>query len=302
VRHPLLLVLGLALSACVPATGATRSSPHGSTTACLSCHVDTSGTTFIGGSDTASCKTCHADEPHQVGIPPVRAHIPELFPLVDGKVACQTCHDEPACDGSPMDPANPDFFRGGPYPKIGQLCAQCHQETALDRFDPHTAMRSELAATRDDACLYCHETKPEDGAARESLKLPGVDTCRSCHFESSHAGSGEHMIELDAKTAAKATKAGLPLAEGDRVTCATCHDPHPSGTTESSKARADWSQERAVSEPWERDVLRPALLERAGSNGSPVLTGHDMLRLSLGDGSLCWSCHDAGPSRKGEKR
>lgn len=301
--HALLwLGLSLSLSACVSATGATRSSPHGSPSACESCHTDRSGQTFVGGSDTAACKTCHAEEPHQVGIPPVRAHIPVGFPLVNGTITCQTCHDETACDGSPADPANPNFFRGGPYPTLGALCAQCHPETALDRFDPHSAMRSELTATRDDACLYCHETRPDEGAAKETLKLPDADTCRSCHFESSHAGSGEHLVELDEATARKARTAGLPLAEGDRVTCATCHDPHPPGTTPSSMARTDWSRQRALSSDWEREVLRPALLERAGTYGTPVLTGHDMLRLSLSDGSLCRTCHDAGPSRKGERR
>lgn len=290
---PLLALVALAVSA--TATGAPTRSPHGNPSECASCHADRAGTGFVGGSDTAACRSCHAEEPHQVGIAPVTARVPAQFPLVDGKLACQSCHDEPACDGKELSDDNPQFFRGGPYAKLGQLCANCHEETALDRYDPHRAMREATASNRDEACLYCHETLPDPATPREALRLPGADTCQGCHFETSHAGSGEHLVKLSATQAKSARAAGLPLGHDDTATCATCHDPHPPGSTPAADRRLGWKEQRVVSTAWERDVLRPSVAERAGEGTEPLLHGHDMLRLSLADGSLCRACHGHGP-------
>ncbi len=294
-RRLLPLVALVLLAVTATATGAPKTSPHGIATACTSCHTDRTGTAFVKGNDTATCRSCHAEEPHQVDIAPVTAQVPAHFPLVDGKLACQSCHDEPACDGKDVSDDNPKFFRGGPYPQLGQLCANCHEETALDRYDPHQAMRTATASNRDEACLYCHETVPDPAQPREALRLPGADTCKSCHFETSHAGSGEHMVKLSAAQATSARDAGLPLGASDTATCATCHDPHPPGSTPAADRRAGWKDQRVVSAAWEQDVLRPSVHERAGETTEPLVHGHDMLRLSLADGSLCRACHGNGP-------
>ena len=293
------LLLGM-LVACSTADGAPRVSPHGSADGCLSCHLDSTGKTFVGGTDTTACRSCHDEESHQVGIAPQRSEVPESFPLPDGKLACQTCHDEPACDGKQRVDANPRFFRGGPYAHLGDLCANCHKETAIDRFDPHTAMRDTDPVHRADACLFCHDSIPEEGKT-DDLRMPGVETCRGCHFETSHAGSGEHMVKLDAAMAEGARKANLPLAEGNAATCATCHDPHPAGTTKASAERAGWGEVRVVPASWERAVLAPAQKDRLGDRAAPVLKGMDLLRLPIDDGSLCKACHGAGPAHRGSK-
>lgn len=288
-------LLAIFLFACASAEGASRSSPHGLAGECRACHADAAGAGFVAGDDTTTCRGCHDEEPHQVGIEPVRVEVPPAFPLPGGKLACQTCHDEPACDGKEIADDNPRFFRGGPYARIGDLCTNCHKETAADRFDPHTAMRN--PTEREDACLFCHESRPVEGAT-DALRLPGADTCRGCHFETSHAGSGEHLTTLDPGMAKRALLAGLPLADGTRATCATCHDPHPPGTTAAATARAGWSEQRVVPEAWERQVLEPSLRDRAGEHAGALVHGHDLLRLSLDDGQLCQACHGSGPARE----
>lgn len=297
IRSALVVSLLAVAALCATAEGSTGVSPHGQPDKCTSCHLDAAGNGFIGGSDVTACRACHDEEPHQVGIAPVRAHVPANFPLPDGKLGCETCHDEPSHHGKGIDPANPRFFRGGPYEHLGGLCANCHKETAGQRFNPHAAMRD--PATRADACLLCHQTMPEPGEKIDALRVPSIDTCRGCHFETTHAGSAEHQIVMPPDVAARARAAGLPLTDDNRAACATCHDPHPPGATPTADLRADWDQRRIITEAWETDVLAPAQLARAGAHVAPLDTSMDMLRLPLEDGTLCRTCHlTGGPTAK----
>jgi predicted CXXCH cytochrome family protein len=59
----------------------------------------------------------------------------------------------------------------------------------------------------------------------QACHLPGgelvagpVDTCKRCH----KFGHNNHPVNVVQKTAT----AGLPLLDGGRVVCHTCHDPH----------------------------------------------------------------------------
>jgi hypothetical protein len=276
-------------------------SPHGSSTACLSCHVDREGKSgFVGGSASAACLTCHSTAEnlgHQIALSPVRAQVPQGFPLPNGMVGCETCHEEPASTGHGVAKDNPRFFRGGPYQHLGDLCANCHRETAVARFNPHEAMRDPTKAAT--TCNLCHATIPEVGQVIEDLRLPQAETCHGCHVATVHAGLPEHVAaKLSPDMATRAKAAGLHFAADGQVTCLSCHDPHPPGATPVANARIGWSSERVVSQSWTRDVLLPEQSGRTPETATgPVLYGDDMLRLSLKNAALCHACHGSGPIR-----
>lgn len=284
------LLLALVLT---PALAA--DSPHGASGDCAACHVSVAEGTapaaieFAHGGPDRACKMCHEDDPHQVGMVPQRAEVPESMLLHEGKLACFSCHDEPACDGKPVDEADRYFFRGGPYRKVGELCAQCHQVTGLDRFNPHAAM--EQAASSDEACEHCHLERPQPGG-ESALKVSGPNTCLGCHTSTEHAGSEAHMVEAPKWAAQGAAKNGLPLDGDGAIVCITCHDPHPPaalGRKPDPRLGGALFPSR-----WVAEVLAPELAGRGEAiraDAAPILEEPGYLRMSLGDGALCTACH-----------
>ncbi|NOY27576.1 MAG: hypothetical protein GXP62_17060 [Oligoflexia bacterium] len=272
-------------------------SPHGQPSACGDCHQPTTAGAlpqaiqFRDGSPDASCKRCHTEDPHQIGLLPKRTKIPPKMLLVDGRLACLTCHDEPACEGKPVDPAAPYFFRGGPYEHEGQLCAQCHQVKG-DRFNPHAAMAA--APTDPTTCEHCHVDPPAPDATEADLKVSGPNICHGCHMETLHAGIIAHTGVAPGAIATRAHKAGLPLTDTNEIVCVTCHDPHPVGTTTVADARRSIIGTPVLPKGWQKDVLTPALADRAADIGVPLQAESsepDLLRLPLRDGELCRACH-----------
>jgi hypothetical protein len=147
------------------------------------------------------------------------------------------------------------------------------QPVAPTRFDIHAAMRTGGTT----ACAHCHEEDPD-----AALRIPAAQTCSGCHYRTVHAGTAEHLVVLPAPMLPGVQRAGLPL-DGDRISCLTCHDPHPAGSTEH---RPVTTEPPAVPEAW-----RAALL------GEPaVVQSGDMLRLPLAGGVLCVACHGNSPA------
>jgi hypothetical protein len=211
--------------------------------------------------------------------------------LVEGKLACLSCHDEPACDGQPL--ADGDFFRGGPYARVGDLCARCHEETAIERYDPHAAMIAQPGDRT--VCEHCHQEAPDPAATVADLKVSGPDTCVGCHTETRHAGLDGHLAPIPEAMVAEVRASGLPLAEGDTIVCLTCHDPHPPSSTARSTERAAIVGRSVVSSAWEKDVLGLAVRERSEAIHAtldPVTREPALLRRPLAGGELCTSCHD----------
>jgi hypothetical protein len=235
---------------------APRLSPHGARDQCVSCHSDT--LQFATGTADGACRQCHDDDPHAVGLTPTPGQVPADFPLVEGKLACLTCHDEPACEATPSTGA--DFLRGGPYAKMGELCVRCHP-AAKERFDPHAAMAQ--APGDPHTCEHCHETAPDRAAPEADLKVSGPDICQCCHTESRHAGMQAHRGPLSPEMAAAAKAHGLPLGEGDTLVCLTCHDAHPPGATAVSDRRQGTAGGPVLPRPWLDLVWAPALTRRS---------------------------------------
>jgi predicted CXXCH cytochrome family protein len=131
------------------------------------------------------------------------------LPLKDGRFYCLTCHDARIQCVKKEDPAakaNPLFLRGNPAGGVKRFCFACHEPKRYRIFKVHAGMHLEAEAGR---CLYCHG-KPEG-------KRRG---CRACHAVGDHPGGADHRVSMgDLETV-------LPLGEGRRIECRTCHDPH----------------------------------------------------------------------------
>ncbi len=281
-------------------------SPHGSPTGCSTCHEPVARGTalqdfvWVGGSSDAACLECHEPGPHDVGMEPYGggedadeyATLPEGWPLVDGTLACLTCHDEPACDGLPLEPDNHRFYRGGPVGSVGEFCARCHTVEQWGSYNPHEVMEERPDMTS--VCEFCHQSATVTEADMDDLRVAGPRMCAGCHREPDiHASAAEHHAELDAAAIARADAAGLPLDEG-KVYCGTCHDPHPAGSIDQNQDRVGRLGRELMPPGWADAVLGQDFARRGEERGVVVqarTTEADYLRLPLEGGDLCKVCH-----------
>jgi hypothetical protein len=199
----------------------------------------------FGGDFSRLCK-CHNYTPwnytHPVGIKPSnekKAKIPGEFPLNNGKLECNTCHDiYLQCRYSKFRPPNKKFLRGGPYSKRTVICFKCHDEDKYKKLDPHDQLNAdgEIIAEK---CLYCHTEKPnERNATFENIELVGdiKMICRRCHNILDKHPAGENHFRIPnikmlkmIKSVETSYNVTLPLDYKGRVTCITCHNPHERG-------------------------------------------------------------------------
>ena len=299
-----------------------RLNPHAAPDACERCHDPVDAGTpaesipFAHGGIDEACLWCHAEAPHQVdieahrrgeeGVPRGKALVPMVFPLLDGKLSCLTCHDEPACSGESHSPTNPRFFRAGPYETLGTFCDSCHGAgTEGDvRFNPHLAMEEQRETTA--ICQFCHEMvddRPED---LDQLRAGRVAICHGCHKDTRHTGSQEHLVALDDEMRVRADDGDLPLTSDGEVFCGTCHDPHPPGSKDSAQDRVEYTGQPLFTDPWLWPLLEPVLAERAESLGTdltPWTLEPRYLRKPLRGNVLCGTCHtpeDTEERRMGE--
>lgn len=181
------------------------------------------------------------------------------WPLLDGKLACQTCHDIGVTAGHKnAQPARSDFLRPGLGQGPDAFCASCHKPVQFRRVNPHRMMTPEGQVVPAD-CLLCHKSMPDARAmtrsGRPDLRADTMTLCRSCHFfhvdwfEPGHMGvkvPPKILAYMRAReVAGPATRpsrrmiAGLqaegarpqdwPLGPDDTLLCTTCHNPHQKG-------------------------------------------------------------------------
>jgi len=303
-----------------PEQGEVRLNPHFAVDRCVSCHAEASpGATsevipWAAGTANDTCRSCHDSAPHEVDIDAHRrgatapdvprdlARVPPGFPLPDGQLACLTCHDEPACSGGGQDPANPRFFRGGPYASLGDLCENCHGAAEEVRFNPHLAMEEKRDTTA--ICEFCHDLV--DGEPDlERLKVDRVQICYGCHEDTRHTGSAEHLQILDDDMRARADAGGLPLTPEGQVFCGTCHDPHPPGSKRTAMDRAEWAGTPLFDDPWLWSVMEPILQGRAATldtDPMPWTFEPDYMRKPLRGNALCGTCHTPDDTEKRRRR
>lgn len=223
---------------------------------CKECHEQTpeeGGNAYLkfGGDFNRLCR-CHLETPgsyiHPVELEPSnekKVMIPADFPLVDGKLACLTCHDiYRQCQRRTVEKFS---LRGAPYPRRSDFCFKCHNESDYVMLDPHKQVKEdgEIIAEK---CLYCHEEKPDEKRANyEDLKFIGQIEilCQRCHvIRGNHAGNFDHMVKPSPKGLARMKemeeKFGivLPLDEDGKMTCITCHNPHERGVIPANRPGA----------------------------------------------------------------
>lgn len=260
---------------------------------CLTCH---------DGSVVDSRRNVWRDHGHQTGIVPMAGmKVPADLPLVDGKVACRTCHSAHTHGGAGAGIADAVFLRVDKHPD--ELCIRCHtgfQGGVPDGMHPTAGFSQPLshelvtAGSRysfepaGTGCLICHTGH---GSRADRLLLPTGTTdalCASCHSEmlipSDHVG-GATRHPLDARLTvnqlASLKTMGTSATSDAELQCISCHKVHHAiGTTALLARPQEGSQ----------------LCMECHSTYSGILgSAHDLSRSGGSDRVLLEDCDVAGP-------
>lgn len=187
----------------------------------------------LSAENTSRCVTCHRFERtmnHPIQVSPVLA-TPASLPLVDGQVACVTCHD-----------ASPDHRSAEVH--VGQrmqnstLCVSCHQGTPATSRTVH-AMSTKKAHLQGDSrpsiahgsgevdnesmtCMECHDGTLGEDAGAHTGGLGSGD--KSEHPIGVAMRFGQPTRGSDFRLALRVDKR-VRLFEGT-VGCGSCHSPY----------------------------------------------------------------------------
>jgi hypothetical protein len=173
--------------------------------------------------------------------------VPADFPLRDGNMTCNTCHDVyRQCVKRRFDRYT---LRGAPYPRKTDFCYRCHNKKKYQALNAHRHQIRANGALDTKMCLYCHRTKPDEKTATyKDVTFIGDtrDLCRRCHpVEGNHPGNFDHMASPPSAKSLKHMAVMkkrfdiiLPLAKDGKMTCITCHNPHAKGVIAAVKPAA----------------------------------------------------------------
>lgn len=200
---------------------------------------------------TGQCRGCHETDglfSHPVGVAPSMS-VPAALPLVDGEIACITCHDDRSAEAHLQARQNHSPLLRIPGEGAG-FCCQCHDPRSTLRRDMHAIMvgRAHLRWPQERDRADLQPSEAPEGAPFD----PDSETCLSCHDGSvasdvGHGGSGvqfgptrrrlglpgSHPIGVE-YTGDPSGRAGPPLKPAEmlderirlfdsRVGCGTCH-------------------------------------------------------------------------------
>ena len=214
---------------------------------CLACHTQkpvAGGAQYLryNGDVNQLCR-CHAplmkNYPHPVNVKPsddMRDRVPAAFPLRDGQLVCNTCHQiYLQCQ---YQPTATTMLRGAPYSRRTDVCFACHDRSRYKELNPHQHVddQGKLLTNR---CLYCHKNVPDVKQARyQDVTFVGdlVAMCQRCHnIRGNHAGNADHLVKPSTKLLTVMQQMEiefgiiLPLDADGRMTCITCHNAHAKG-------------------------------------------------------------------------
>jgi nitrate/TMAO reductase-like tetraheme cytochrome c subunit len=247
---------------------------------------------------------------------------PESFELKEGRfLQCKTCHGLKQMDQikyDQIDKTDPSFLRGGPYRELTDFCFQCHDREDHERPNIHVMLNDE-GEVQKDHCLYCHETlhKERDIPKRVEqikLRIPADKLCLGCHLKTPHLNAIEHLEaepeeEMKKHMERETEKNGiiLPLSQDGKVTCISCHSPHPEGVIDAAKNPAGNQVSGDVKEGikykkhrWS-EIVRQDKADRLEMHAFRTGAFYELpygridkevlLRRSAKNGDLCLSCH-----------
>ncbi len=252
---------------------------------------------------------------------PDSMHIDTRLSLqTDRMLKCAVCHgikDIDKQDFAEIDKKDPDFLRGGPYPDLDRFCYFCHDREKHQRPNIHDMLDAQ-GEPNEDYCGYCHqEVLARDQLYELSelkLRAPMDTLCYGCHLKTPHFNALEHQVKPSEKVEKQRERflyenpeVILPLTEDNRITCVTCHTPHPPGVIDSSLPAAHQVSTAKVNEApiyrdslWEETITEDkasrlavisARYERPVTFVYQQIQGEALLRLAAKDGTLCRACH-----------
>jgi len=217
--------------------------------------------------------------------------VPIGFPLDKGKLTCTTCHD--------MTSRNKYFLRsnGNAIKNELDFCFECHVKSCYRKFNPHKSMvvNGKYNAK---VCVYCHGM----GWRRPAYKL-----CVGCHTLAPHPGAYEHLIAStktldkyikegkvvnvrnfykDGRERLMWYKEGKPILISGKMTCITCHNPHPMTASVSLPVSFKWR--RIEDKDFEYKLER--FYKKLGYYSVNSKSVNLMVKTS-NNGRLCLVCH-----------
>lgn len=248
---------------------------------------------------------------------------PVEFELKTGRILqCKTCHglkqmDEIAYDKVNLD--DPAFLRGGPYQDLESFCYQCHSKKEHERPNIHV-MLDENGAIKEENCLYCHvEVNRHREKPRRiqdtNLRLPVSEVCLGCHLKTPHLNALEHLavkpkdnMKKHIQDTEKKHGILIPMGSDGKVTCVSCHSPHPEGVitslTNPAGKQVKGDVEKGIEyskHSWDRVYQadkKDRLEQMALTHGERYAMAYEriktevLLRLPAKNGELCLGCHE----------
>lgn len=217
----------------------TRQQPYVSTgEACLSCH---------DGSVVDSRRRVWAEHGHATGMkPPESMQVPPQLPLVDGRVACRTCHSAHATGEPENDIAKAVFLRV--RNTASQLCIMCHEDKTrgpeggthptggMPWAVPEPLIQAGAQVGPNPRELTCQVCHTPHGSGYEHLLVMGASSnqlCMECHDQmrpgmfrdGTHA---EHPlnVQVNARQRAAIDDLGTRVAPDGTLVCLSCHQLH----------------------------------------------------------------------------
>ncbi len=253
--------------------------------ACLGCH---------DGTVMDSRREVWVDHGHETGQEPAEGmQVPESLPLVEGKLACRTCHSPHTLGGSGQPHRETLLLRVSE--RADELCFACHGESEgghpLGELDDQARasrwLPDELTRV---GCMDCHSPH---GVPVGTSSLLEAD-CAECHLNRSAPGKGEHPVQVRIREPEVLTaidELGWALGPGGRVVCLTCHPAHEGGLPAADRCTSCHGDHGGAMQPVSGRGDEGCIDCHPPHRG----LGRGIVRHSTpGDPTGCLSCHTEG--------